>query len=61
MHPLMIWWAILYTLSMLARYHPEAWTAVTDVDTSSHAVPIEYLLDAAQSAVPDLLWRTIAA
>jgi hypothetical protein len=23
-HPLMVWWAILYTLSMLARYHPES-------------------------------------
>jgi hypothetical protein len=61
MHPLMIWWAILYTLSMLARYHPEAWTAVTDTDRSPHAVPIEYLLDLAQGAVPDLLRRSVVA
>ena len=57
-HPLMAWWAILFTLSMLARYHPQAWTDVTDVDRSPHAVPIEYLLDVAQDAVPDLLWRS---
>jgi hypothetical protein len=33
-HPLMFWWAILYTSSMLARYHPEAWTVLTNADTS---------------------------
>lgn len=61
MHPLMVWWALLYALSMLARYQPEAWTALTDVDGSRYAVPIGYLLDVAQDAVPDLLWRTLTA
>jgi hypothetical protein len=60
-HPLMVWWAILYALSMLARYHPEAWTILTDVDRSEFAVPIEYLLDVAQDSVPDVLWRTLIA
>jgi hypothetical protein len=60
-HPLMVWWAILYTLLMLARYHPEAWTILTDVDRSEFAVPIEYLLDVAQDSVPDVLWRTLIA
>lgn len=60
MHPLMAWWAVLYALSMLARYHPQAWTALTNVDASEHAVPIGYLLDVAQDAVPDLLWRTLS-
>lgn len=61
MHPLMVWWALLYALSMLARYQPEAWTALTNVDSSRHAVPIGYLLEVAQDAVPDLLWRTLTA
>ncbi|MGL4174760.1 MAG: YaaC family protein [Dermatophilaceae bacterium] len=59
MHPLMAWWAVLYALSILTRYHPQAWTALTNVDTSEHAVPVGYLLDVAQDAVPDLLWRTL--
>jgi hypothetical protein len=57
----MVWWAILYTLSMLARYHPEAWTVLTDADTSKFAVPIEYLLEVAQDSVPDVLWRILVA
>lgn len=61
MHPLMVWWAVLYALSMLARYQPESWTALTNVDNSPFAVPIGYLLDVAQDAVPDLLWRTLTS
>ena len=59
MHPLMAWWATLYALSMVARYHPAAWTAITDVDSSPHAVAIEYLLSVAQDSLPDVLWRTL--
>jgi hypothetical protein len=59
-HPLMAWWAVLFTLSTLARYHPAAWTAITDVDRSQHAVPLEYLLTVAQASVPDMLWRTLS-
>ena len=25
LHPVMAWWAVLFALSMLGRYHPEAW------------------------------------
>ena len=32
MHPLMAWWAVLFTLSMLARYQPAEWAAHVDVD-----------------------------
>jgi hypothetical protein len=39
----MAWWAVLFTLSMLARYQPAEWATHVDVDTSSHAVPIERL------------------
>jgi hypothetical protein len=47
MHPLMIWWSILFGLSMLARYEPTSWTKLIDVNTSSSAVPIEFLLNVA--------------
>lgn len=59
MDPLMIWWAVLYGLSMLARYEPASWTKLIDVNASSSAVPIEFLLNTALEAVPDLLADTI--
>ncbi|MBE8515979.1 hypothetical protein ILP97_00280 [Amycolatopsis sp. H6(2020)] len=58
-HPVMAWWAVLFALSMLARYHPEAWASHIAVDQSSAAVPIEQLLTAALTTVPELLLRTI--
>ena len=33
-HPLMLWWALLYGLSSLARYEPGTWTAALDLDWS---------------------------
>ncbi|MEU8126719.1 YaaC family protein [Micromonospora sp. NPDC049049] len=39
MHPLMSWWAVLHTLSILARYQPAEWARELAVDLSSHAVP----------------------
>jgi hypothetical protein len=54
-HPLVVWWAILFRLSMLARYEPAAWDAITNVNTSRDAVPIEHLLGCAMSSVPELL------
>ena len=58
-HPLLVWWAVLFRLSMLARYEPEEWEAITNVNTSSDAVPIEHLLGAAMSAVPELLFHVL--
>lgn len=58
-HPVMAWWAVLFALSMLARYHPEAWAAHIAVDKSKAAVPVEQLLDEALTVVPELLLRTI--
>ncbi|MCZ4611824.1 YaaC family protein [Streptomyces sp. Lzd4kr] len=55
LHPLMAWWAVLYTLSMLARYQPAAWGALISVDTSQHAVPIERLLERAINHLPVLI------
>jgi hypothetical protein len=35
LHPLMAWWAVLFALSMLARYQPAEWAAHTDVDQAA--------------------------
>jgi hypothetical protein len=61
MHPLMTWWAVLYTLSMLARYQPAEWSEYVDVDRSTFAVSIEQLLSAALVVVPELVAVTIGA
>ncbi|MEV6029230.1 YaaC family protein [Streptomyces sp. NPDC052036] len=52
LHPLMAWWTVLYTLSMLARYQPPVWSTLISVDNSTHAVPIERLLERVISHVP---------
>ncbi|WP_375373358.1 YaaC family protein [Streptomyces sp. KAI-26] len=59
MHPLLAWWGVLYALSMLARYQPGQWTAQIDVNRSKDAVAIEYLLDSALAAVPELILAAI--
>jgi hypothetical protein len=55
LHPLMTWWLLLFALSMLARYHPAAWTRALDVDRSPMAVPLEDALEEALRAVPQLI------
>lgn len=60
MHPLMAWWAVLFTLSMLARYQPGEWAAHVDVDASPHAVPVERLLARAIGIIPELVAEAIA-
>nr|WP_234392438.1 YaaC family protein [Streptomyces sp. WM6378] len=60
LHPLMAWWAVLYTLSMLARYEPAQWSACTNVDNNSHAVPIERILQLAIDYVPVLIRDAVA-
>jgi hypothetical protein len=58
-HPLMAWWAILHSLSMLARYQPAEWSAQIDVDHSRHAVAFEILLKDAMAIVPVIIAETI--
>jgi len=53
--PLLLWWVLLFGLSVLARYEPAAWRAALDPDTSPLAVPLEELLDEAMVATPALL------
>lgn len=59
LHPLMAWWAVLYTLSMLARYQPAEWAGHINIDESRHAVAVESLLKRAMSMVPALVAEAI--
>lgn len=59
LHPLLAWWAVLYTLSMLARYEPARWVEHINVDTSPYAVGIEHLLATALDVVPTIIADTI--
>ncbi len=59
LHPLMAWWAVLYALSMLTRYQPSQWTKLIDVNQCEQATAIEFVLDAALAAVPDLIGEAI--
>lgn len=59
LHPLLAWWAILFSLSNLARYQPVEWTALLDIDASPVANAIEYLLDVALDSVPEILYDTL--
>jgi hypothetical protein len=57
--PLMAWWALLYGLSILARYHPGVWVAALDVDDTQLAVAIDNALEAALDALPHLVLDAI--
>lgn len=57
--PLMSWWAVLHALSMLARYAPSRWTDTLSLADSPIAPRIEFLLDSALDAVPELLWEEL--
>ncbi|MEU4219602.1 YaaC family protein [Actinoplanes sp. NPDC026623] len=50
--PLLLWWALLFGLSHLARYHPAAWTSAVDLDKSAEAAPLREVLDMAAEQVP---------
>lgn len=57
--PLLIWWALLFLLSMLARYHPQTWVDALNPDTSRLAVPLERVMGEALEAVPQLVLQAI--
>jgi hypothetical protein len=61
LHPLIVWWAVLYTLSMLARYEPQCWADMIRVNTSPWAVPLEHLLNTALDALPEVIVAALSA
>lgn len=59
MHPWMTWWAVLFALSVVARYEPARWQSIADVDKSAEAVALEHVLQAAHSVVPKAFYRIV--
>jgi YaaC-like Protein len=59
LHPLLAWWAILYVLSMVARYEPRAWQQMIAIDASTEASPIEHFLGAAVEKLPRIVFDAI--
>jgi hypothetical protein len=50
--PLMVWWALLYALSHLARYQPATWSKALDPVRSTLAVPVEASLAYVREVLP---------
>jgi hypothetical protein len=59
--PLLAWWAVLFALSMLARYVPSSWIHHINVDESRDAVALEAALESALDVCPELVYRAIRA
>ena len=59
LNPLMTWWALLYGLSMLARYEPAGWVKALDLDQPGLAAQLAKLLDIALEAVPLLVIQAL--
>jgi hypothetical protein len=57
--PLMLWWLLLFGLSMIARYDPEVWVAALNINDSQQAVPIESALEMALGVLPDLILEAL--
>jgi hypothetical protein len=57
--PTLLWWVLLFGLSLLARYEPAAWRHALDPDESRIAVLLEALLDEALTEMPRLLTEAL--
>lgn len=57
--PLMLWWALLYGLSGLARYSSGIWTKEIDLDRSLLASPLRAVLDRAPAVVPGRVFEAL--
>jgi hypothetical protein len=60
-HILVLWWALLFALSMRARYDPQGWTRDLDPDQSARAVVLETMLDMSMGICPELLVETMTS
>jgi len=59
MTPLMTWWALLFGLSMLARYEPAGWSDALDLAASPVAAGVMELLDVAVERLPELVLEAL--
>lgn len=59
MNDLTMWWALLFGLSMLARYEPAGWNAMLDLDNGRLSSRLMRLMDAAVDVVPELVLKAL--
>jgi hypothetical protein len=59
MSDLMLWWVLLFGLSMLARYEPAGWNAMLDLDGNELAAHLVRLMDAVVDVVPWLVLQVL--
>ena len=57
--PLMTWWLLLYSFSILARYEPRRWMKLLDLDKTETAVLVQYVLAEALTVVPHLVLEAL--
>lgn len=57
--PLMTWWLLLYSFSILARYEPRRWTSLLHLDSSKLAVGLQYALEEALATMPQLVLEAL--
>lgn len=57
--PLMTWWLLLYSFSVLARYEPRRWAKLLDLDSSKVAAVLQYAVEEALAAVPHLMLEAL--
>jgi hypothetical protein len=57
--PLMTWWLLLYSFSMLARYRPRRWIAFLNLDRPGCAVALQFALEVALGAIPHLVLEAL--
>lgn len=60
-HPTVVLSAVLWTLSMLARYAPVRWAKALDVDSSQDATALEEVLQDALALVPGPCWTRLTS
>ena len=53
--PLMTWWLLLYSFSMLARYQPRKWVDLLNYGKSPHATHLQFAMDSALTVIPHLV------
>jgi hypothetical protein len=57
--PLVAWWALLFGLSIVARYEPGTWVETLAIDSSDLAADLESLLEEALLAIPQLVLEAL--
>jgi hypothetical protein len=57
--PLVLWWALLFGLSNMARYEPDNWVKALALNSSRIAVPLEAAMTEALDAIPHLVLEAL--